>query len=92
MLWGAQRQSLIGRVCSIHVITYVVTYAHTHAHSELLEMTCRVANALKADGVKKGDRVAIYMPMSPLLVAAMLACARIGAVHRLGKSHLVLQN
>ena len=50
--------------------------------SELLEMTCRVANVLKSDGVKKGDRVAIYMPVSPLLVASMLACARIGAIHR----------
>lgn len=49
---------------------------------ELLEMTCRAANVLKSDGVKKGDRVAIYMPVSPLLVAAMLACARIGAIHR----------
>ena len=51
-------------------------------HRELLEMTCRIANALKSDGVKKGDRVAIYMPVSPLLVASMLACARIGAIHR----------
>ena len=51
-------------------------------HRELLEMTCRVANALKSDGVKKGDRVAIYMPVTPLLVASMLACARIGAIHR----------
>ena len=50
--------------------------------SELLEMTCRVANALKTDGVVKGDRVAIYMPVCPLLVASMLACARIGAIHR----------
>ena len=46
-------------------------------------MTCQVANVLKKDGVKKGDRVAIYMPVSPLLVASMLACARIGAIHRL---------
>ena len=45
-------------------------------------MTCRVANVLKSDGVRKGDRVAIYMPVSPLLVASMLACARIGAIHR----------
>ena len=37
---------------------------------------------LKTHGVKKGDRVAIYMSMCPLAVAAMLACARIGAVHR----------
>ena len=45
-------------------------------------MTCQVANVLKRDGVKKGDRVAIYMPVSPMLVASMLACARIGAIHR----------
>lgn len=44
-------------------------------------MTCRLANTLKKNGIKKGDRVAIYMPVSPMAVAAMLACARIGAVH-----------
>ncbi|XP_074805943.1 acetyl-coenzyme A synthetase 2-like, mitochondrial isoform X2 [Natator depressus] len=44
-------------------------------------MTCRLANTLKKYGVQKGDRVAIYMPATPLAVAAMLACARIGAVH-----------
>ena len=48
-------------------------------YKDLLEMTCRCANALKELGVKKGDRVAIYMPMIPELPAAMLACARIGA-------------
>uniref|UniRef100_A0A8C5B7E3 Propionate--CoA ligase n=1 Tax=Gadus morhua TaxID=8049 RepID=A0A8C5B7E3_GADMO len=50
-------------------------------YRELLESTCRLANALRSHGVLKGDRVAIYMPVSPLAVAAMLACARIGAVH-----------
>ncbi|XP_056147397.1 acetyl-coenzyme A synthetase 2-like, mitochondrial [Lampris incognitus] len=50
-------------------------------YRELLEMTCRLANTLKSHGVRKGDRVAIYMPVSPTAVAAMLACARIGAVH-----------
>uniref|UniRef100_A0A8P4G2V3 acetate--CoA ligase n=1 Tax=Dicentrarchus labrax TaxID=13489 RepID=A0A8P4G2V3_DICLA len=49
--------------------------------SSLLETTCRLANTLKSHGIQKGDRVAIYMPVSPLAVAAMLACARIGAVH-----------
>ncbi|XP_025027595.1 acetyl-coenzyme A synthetase 2-like, mitochondrial isoform X2 [Python bivittatus] len=44
-------------------------------------MTCRLANTLKRNGIKKGDRVAIYMSVSPMAVAAMLACARIGAVH-----------
>ncbi|XP_040905400.1 acetyl-coenzyme A synthetase 2-like, mitochondrial isoform X3 [Toxotes jaculatrix] len=50
-------------------------------YRELLETTSRLANALKSYGIEKGDRVAIYMPASPLAVAAMLACARIGAVH-----------
>lgn len=50
-------------------------------YRELLETTCRLANTLKRHGVHRGDRVAIYMPVSPLSVAAMLACARIGAVH-----------
>lgn len=44
-------------------------------------MTCQIANTLKQYGINKGDRIAVYMPMSPLLVATMLACARIGAVH-----------
>jgi acetyl-CoA synthetase len=52
-----------------------VTYA------DLLARTCRMANALKARGVKKGDRVVIYMPMSVEGVVAMQACARIGATH-----------
>src|SRR5207253_6193400 len=51
----------------------------TITNRDLLEMTCRCANALKELGVRKGDRVAIYMPMIPELPAAMLACARIGA-------------
>ncbi|XP_059576246.1 acetyl-coenzyme A synthetase 2-like, mitochondrial [Alligator mississippiensis] len=50
-------------------------------YRELLDMTCRLANTLKKYGIQKGDRVAVYMPVSPLAVAAMLACARIGAVH-----------
>ncbi|XP_070803917.1 acetyl-coenzyme A synthetase 2-like, mitochondrial isoform X2 [Pituophis catenifer annectens] len=50
-------------------------------YRELLDMTCRLANTLKRNGIKKGDRVAIYMSVSPMAVAAMLACARIGAVH-----------
>src|SRR5262245_13587264 len=50
-------------------------------YRELLTQTCRLANALKANGVKKGDRVTIYMPMVPELVVALLACARIGAPH-----------
>lgn len=50
-------------------------------YSELLARTCRMANALKSRGVKKGDRVVIYMSMSVEGVAAMQACARIGATH-----------
>ncbi|MAT66458.1 MAG: acetate--CoA ligase [Gammaproteobacteria bacterium] len=50
-------------------------------YRELFEAVCRFANALKSRGVKKGDRVCIYMPMIPEAVIAMLACARIGAVH-----------
>ncbi len=51
------------------------------SYSELLAKVCRLANALKARGVRKGDRVVIYMPMSVEGVAAMQACARIGATH-----------
>jgi acetyl-CoA synthetase len=50
-------------------------------YNQLLDKTCQLANVLKTQGVRKGDRVVIYMPTSPLAVAAMLACARIGAVH-----------
>jgi acetyl-CoA synthetase len=57
---------------------------HEHKHvsyAELHDSVCRLANVLKARGVKKGDRVTIYLPMIPEAVFAMLACARIGAVH-----------
>ncbi|MEE2983691.1 MAG: acetate--CoA ligase [Pseudomonadota bacterium] len=50
-------------------------------YRELFEEVCRFANVLKSEGVKKGDRVSIYMPMVPEAAVAMLACARIGAVH-----------
>jgi acetyl-CoA synthetase len=52
-----------------------ITYRQLHAD------TCRFANLLKARGVKKGDRVTIYLPMVPEAAVAMLACARIGAIH-----------
>ncbi|MFC3227227.1 acetate--CoA ligase [Marinibaculum pumilum] len=51
------------------------------SYAELHEQVCRFANVLKAQGVKKGDRVTIYLPMIPEAAYAMLACARIGAVH-----------
>jgi acetyl-CoA synthetase len=52
-----------------------ITYAEAH------EQVCRMANVLKSHGVAKGDRVTIYLPMIPEAAYAMLACARIGAVH-----------
>jgi len=54
-----------------------VRLTYRELHSEV----CRFANVLKAKGVKKGDRVAVYMPMIPELTIGVLACARIGAVH-----------
>jgi len=51
------------------------------SYAELHENVCRLANVLKKHGVKKGDRVTIYMPMIPEAAFAMLACARIGAIH-----------
>ena len=56
------------------------TYRHI-SYRELHEQVCRLANVLRAHGVKKGDRVCIYLPMIPEAVYAMLACARLGAVH-----------
>ena len=52
-----------------------ISYAELHAE------VCKFANVLKAEGAKKGDRITIYMPMIPEAAVAMLACARIGAVH-----------
>ena len=52
-----------------------ITYAQLH------DQVCRFANVLKSHGVKKGDTVTIYLPMIPEAAYAMLACARIGAVH-----------
>jgi acetyl-CoA synthetase len=53
----------------------------TVTYQELHEETCRFANLLKQRGIGRGDRVMIYMPMIPEAAAAMLACARIGAIH-----------
>ncbi len=50
-------------------------------YAELLKDVCRCANALKQLGIRKGDRVTVYMPMVPEIVVALLACARIGATH-----------
>ena len=56
-------------------VSKIITYRELH------EQVCRLANAMKDLGVKKGDRVTIYMPMIPEAAYAMLACARIGAIH-----------
>jgi len=53
----------------------------TYTYQQLLVQVCKFANVLKAEGIKPGDRVAIYMPMIPEAVVAMLACTRIGAAH-----------
>lgn len=50
-------------------------------YKELYHQVCQFSNALKSKGIKKGDRVVIYMPMIPEAAVAMLACARIGAIH-----------
>ena len=57
------------------------TPSETITYRELHARTCRLANALRNLGVRKGDRVTLYLPMVPDAVVAMLACARIGAVH-----------
>ena len=59
----------------------VTATQRTITYAELLDATSRFAGALSELGVDKGDRVVIYMPMIPEAVIAMLACARIGAVH-----------
>ena len=72
ILWEGEPESgRPGSGGSVHRITY----------RQLRDDVCRFANALKSLGVKKGDRVTIYMPMVPEAAVAMLACARLGAVH-----------
>ena len=53
----------------------------SYTYSELLAQVCQFSNVLKSHGIKKGDRVCIYMQMIPELAIAMLACARVGAIH-----------
>jgi len=59
----------------------VTGQVRTYSYNELLDQVARFAGALRQNGVGKGDRVIIYMPMVPEAVIAMLACARIGAIH-----------
>ena len=54
---------------------------HRYTFKQLLDWTCQVANSLRSLGVKKGDRVCIYMPLTPEGIVTMLACARLGAIH-----------
>ena len=66
---------------ALHYDSPVTGSARTLTYAQLLEQVSRFGGALQALGVGKGDRVVIYMPMVPEAVVAMLACARIGAVH-----------
>ena len=56
-------------------------HTDTLTYKELHFKVCQFANVLKNNGAKKGDRICIYMPMVPELAIAVLACARIGAIH-----------
>lgn len=67
----------------------------TYTYGELYEQVCRCANVLKKMGVRKGDRVSVYLPMIPELAITLLACTRIGAIHSVvfaGFSAMSLQN
>jgi propionyl-CoA synthetase len=66
---------------ALHYDSPVTGTARTLTYAQLLDQVSRFGGALRALGVDKGDRVVIYMPMVPEAVVAMLACARIGAVH-----------
>ncbi|MBC7558383.1 MAG: propionyl-CoA synthetase [Dermatophilaceae bacterium] len=66
---------------ALHYDSPVTGTARTLTYAELLDQVSRFGGALRGLGVDKGDRVVIYMPMVPEAVVAMLACARIGAVH-----------
>ena len=71
----ANQTAFIWEPNSINETHRVITYQNLH------DEVCKVANTLKSLGIQKGDRVCIYMPMIPETVFAMLACARIGAIH-----------
>lgn len=70
-----------GAQSAIHYDSPATQITQTFTYRELLDETARFAGALRDLGVGKGDRVIIYMPMIPQAVIAMLACARLGAVH-----------
>ncbi|HVT87372.1 MAG TPA: acetate--CoA ligase [Tepidisphaeraceae bacterium] len=71
IVWEAEPEVTAGQGGEVRMLTY----------KQLRDEVCRFANGLKKIGVRKGDRVTIYMPMVPQAAIAMLACARIGAVH-----------
>lgn len=71
----ANKTAFIWEPNSVNTNHRIITYQNLH------DEVCKVANTLKSLGAKKGDRVCIYMPMIPETVFAMLACARIGAIH-----------
>ena len=70
-----------GDKVAIHWVGEPADDARDVTYADLKDQVCRAANALTDLGVRKGDRVAIYMPMIPEVVVAMLACARLGAPH-----------
>ena len=70
-----------GDKVAIHWVGEPIDDSRDITYAQLKDEVCRAANAIESLGVAKGDRVAIYMPMIPETVIAMLACARIGAVH-----------
>ncbi|MFN4080169.1 MAG: AMP-binding protein [Saprospiraceae bacterium] len=70
-----------GAQAAIHYDSPATQITQTITYRELLDETARFAGALRDLGIEKGDRVIIYMPMIPQAVIAMLACARLGAVH-----------
>ncbi|MES2760910.1 MAG: acetate--CoA ligase [Bacteroidota bacterium] len=71
----ANKTAFIWEPNSVDAANRIITYQNLH------DEVCRVANTLRSLGITKGDRVCIYMPMIPEAVFAMLACARIGAIH-----------
>ncbi|NVO32451.1 AMP-binding protein [Hymenobacter lapidiphilus] len=66
---------------ALHYDSPVTNVRRSYTYAELLDLTARLAGGLRAQGVGEGDRVLIYMPNMPEAVVAMLACARLGAVH-----------
>jgi acetyl-CoA synthetase len=77
------RHVLAGRGSDVALIWDAdeVGQGKTYTYQQVLDEVCRVANVMKHHGVRKGDTVAVYMPMTPDLAFVMLACTRIGAVH-----------